>query len=84
MTEVGGMTYEMAETFRKAIFELVCNKTNWKLPINAELKVDSPELRDAITKSVIHYTGSIPTFERREGTCTLVVKAAGYYATIGA
>lgn len=83
MTEPGGMTYEKAQTFRKAIFALVEDKRHWKNAIHARVARDTPELRDAITDAVIHFTGSIPEF-MPVADGSMIVSAKGYYATIGA
>lgn len=63
-----------------AAFDLVAPKANWKMPIDAEV----PAATDVtlISDAVIHFTGSKP--ELRSRGKTLFVKAAGYYATIGA
>lgn len=59
-------------------FDLVANKSHWKLPIKAKLATDTDpnimEIRDAI----VHFTGSVPTFSF--GPSAVLVEAAGYYA----
>jgi hypothetical protein len=80
--DIGGMTYEQAQLYRGAIFDLVKNPLGWKLPIDAVVPCNSVALANAITDAVIHFTGSTPQIEAVEGG--LSVKAAGYYATIGA
>lgn len=68
------------------LFDLVAPKDNWKERIDA--LVDPAELSKlGATKSdlghaVTFYTGSVPTIGR-EGT-KIRVRAAGYYACIGA
>ena len=69
-----------------AAFNLVANKSNWKLPVHTWLssyKLDVVEISDAI----VHFTGSVPkvtfgpvTF----GPAGVLFEAKGYYATIGA
>lgn len=82
MTEIGGMGYEQAQLYRGAIFDLVKNPQGWKLPVDAYVPANSVSLANAIRDAVIHFTGSVPTIEA-EGN-GLRVKAAGYYATVGA
>lgn len=63
----------------QAAFDKVCDKTNWKNPINAECSRDEVE----VTKSaIIFFTGSIPTYQSISDS-RLKVTAAGYYLTIG-
>lgn len=82
MSEVGGMSYEQAQLYRAAIFDLVKSPDGWKHPIDAFVPVNSVSLANAIIDAVTHYTGSVPTIRAVDGG--LRVKAAGYYATIGA
>lgn len=68
------------------LFNLVANRENWKMPIDAvidpmalyALKATKSDLGRAIT----FYTGSVATIERLGKK--LHVTAAGYYAAIGA
>ena len=60
-------------------FDLVKNKSNWKLHINALVPNDVD--RRLIEAACIYFAGSPPTF-MREGK-RLRVTAAGYYACIG-
>lgn len=66
-------------------FNRVCNKENWKMPIEAKLpKETTTEELSMISEAVIFYTGSVPKFRNVPETKEIVVEAAGYYATIGA
>lgn len=78
---VGGMDFEQAQTYRKAMFSLVENRQHWKDPIDAIVR-DTPEMRDALTDAIAHFTGSVPTFYGNASGLMRVV-AAGYRATIG-
>lgn len=84
MTEIGGHTYEQAQTYRAAIFDLVCHPLDWKLPVAACIKY-TPALHDAVIDAVIHFTGSVPTIKiHEEGSIKIMeVRAAGYYTTMG-
>ena len=69
-------------------FDLVANKANWKLPIDA--MIDAPELpeyrelfKNMITKAVVFYTGCVPLIVDL-GDKQIGVKAVGYYEAIGA
>lgn len=72
-------------------FDLVADKTNWKLPIKAIVSGDGID-RELISDAVVHFTGSVPEFYfwnggkslRGDYTVFAEVTAAGYYATIGA
>lgn len=75
-----GATRKQSELL--AAFNLVANKDHWKNPITTTLlqrEVDEKLLTDAI----IHFTGSVPTFSSMAGGRVLI-KANGYYLTIGA
>ena len=66
-------------------FGLVENPDGWKHPINAVLPREhcNSKALHRIREAVIFYTGSMPTIEW-ETKSTVRVKAAGYYAVIGA
>ena len=60
---------------------------NWKDPINISLVIESDREMAMIREAVIVLTGSVPTIEPEklfQGKLRYRVKAAGYYATIGA
>lgn len=79
----GEMNFEQAQQYRQAMFALVECRKHWKNPIHARVSRDTPELRAAISDAVIHFTGSVPTFlPVADGS--MIVSAAGYYATVGA
>lgn len=64
----------------RVAFDKVQNKDHWKNPIDAVILTKDIKITEA---AIIHYTGSVPTFTRVDGNNTRV-KAAGYFATIGA
>ena len=61
-------------------FDKVQDKVHWKNPVDAVILTKNIKITEA---AIIHYTGSVPTFIRIDGNNTRV-RAAGYYATIGA
>lgn len=73
-----------------AIFDRVADKSNWKLPIKAEVALDFAD-SDLLREAVIFFTGSVPTMEviepflnRNDGRSMYRVTAAGYYSAVGA
>jgi hypothetical protein len=67
----------------QAAFELVQNRENWKLPIDAVVAIESDFERELIYHAVMFYTGSIAQFYR-QGPVQYRVRAMGYYAAVGA
>lgn len=63
-------------------FDLVANRDNWKMPIDATVWLDDWQ-KACVHEAVIFFTGSIPRFHWLAPRQYRVV-AAGYYATIGA
>jgi hypothetical protein len=66
----------------KVAFDAVCDKQDWKRPINAQISNND---RDITKAAIEHYTGSEVCFigyTNNDNQCT--VWAAGYYAAIGA
>lgn len=64
-------------------FDLVANRENWKLPVDATVKAADPAERRRIAEAVVFFTGSVVEwshFGRGRWNC----KASGYYAAIGA
>lgn len=79
-TLLGGYTEEQLA----ASFNLVCDKTNWKLPISAILPGDSPETAlKQIAFAVGFYTGGFAKI-RKLPNGKWSVTAPGYYASVGA
>jgi len=73
-------THEEMTARLKPLFDLVCDKKNWKNPIRAT--VDKNANIAGIKEAIIFYTGSVPTItETKKG---YRVVADGYYLTIGA
>ncbi len=64
----------------RVAFDQVQNKDNWKSPVDAMILTKNVKITEA---AIIHYTGSVATFTRIDGNNTRV-RAAGYYAAIGA
>jgi hypothetical protein len=64
-----------------AAFDLVKDKSNWKMPINA--KVPATENIDLIESAIVHFTSSIPSISIVSGGKFFRIKAAGYYKTVG-
>jgi hypothetical protein len=75
-----GMNYSRAEL--KAAFELVENKENWKLPIDAVVPYESK--LDQIREAVIFFAGCTPRFTLSPSKGFVRVRAAGYYMAVGA
>jgi hypothetical protein len=83
MNSETGTIYSRAEL--TDAFNRVEDKTNWKNPIDTIITVGKnvdDELH-VIGESVVFFTGCRPTYTKLTAT-TCRVKAAGYYATIGA
>lgn len=83
MTEadlLGGYT----EVELSMAFELVANPEHWKLPIDTTVsgKLTDEQL-GLIAYAIEFYTGSKPTFRQVPGG-PIEVRAAGYYAAVGA
>src|SRR5689334_16707240 len=66
-----------------ALFERVRPAENWKNRIDAVVTLADDREMIGTREAVIFFTGSVPTFEPR-GRNRYRVRAAGYYATIGA
>lgn len=77
-----GTKYSRAEL--KAAFDAVCDKSNWKMPIDSTIdKSDEDVTREA----VIFFAGCAPSFSiaTRSGRGRrLRVRAVGYYQAVGA
>lgn len=64
-----------------AAFNKVCDKSNWKMPIDATIEDNDC---DIIREAVIFFAGCEPRFEPIHGTDRLRCKAVGYYEAVGA
>lgn len=62
-------------------FNKVCNKDNWKLPIDAMIERSEEEI---IREAVIYFTGCEPSFQHVPGSGKSRVTAVGYYNAVGA
>jgi hypothetical protein len=65
-------------------FDRVIDSSNWKNPIDRVLLVNDDRDMALIREAVVFFTGSVPTFEKLRRANCYRVRAAGYYATIGA
>ncbi len=63
----------------QTVFDQVC-ALNWKDPIHYLLPVTAD--LEMVRTAIIFYTGSVPTFSG--GRYGITVRAAGYYAAVGA
>jgi hypothetical protein len=63
----------------KEAFDSVCNKENWKMPINAVIASDNEAV---VRAAIIYYAGCEPTFDFCDNF--LQVEAVGYYIAVGA
>jgi len=70
----------------KAAFEAVCDKTDWKNPINALVRVDEYDFigLDLYIKAVVHFTGTTPEvyvaegFDKQKGYAIYRLVSEGY------
>ena len=92
MSEVGGMTYEEAQAYRRAMFSLVADPVNWKNPIDKTLKFsgDATEFAHVLSDAVCHFVGAKPQVEflaliEDNGLFNeMRVVSSGYYNIVGA
>ena len=84
---VGGMNYQLSQSYRKAIFAMVQDADNWKNPVNKELSIkgmskeDVVDLQLALTDSVVHFQACRPSFKLSGDS--MVVESVGYYVATG-
>ncbi|MDQ6892221.1 MAG: hypothetical protein M3167_06025 [Acidobacteriota bacterium] len=71
--------YTVAE-LREA-FSRVQNAENWKFPVDTTVAAAAVAVLEV---AIPFMTGSVPTFRKIRGTSAFVVRAAGYYAAVGA
>jgi hypothetical protein len=68
-------------------FDYVANRDNWKLPIDATVDL-GPASMAMVREAVIFFTGSVPSFTavgpEVDRCARFRVRAAGYYAAVGA
>lgn len=64
-------------------FERVEDRTNWKNPINCEVRIEDDRDMETIRAAVEFLTGSKATFEFVRAN-VYRCKAVGYYAAVGA
>lgn len=73
---------DLREKNKRELFDLVQNKTNWKLPTEP-IRVGSRKYADKVKEAIIYYVGGAEeTSEPPKGTITITSK--GYYSYIGA
>lgn len=75
--------YNLTRGELKSHFEKVQNPEGWKLPINVVIDIVDLKDMELIRNAVIFFTGSVPKFYSI-GLNKYRVKAAGYYAAMGA
>lgn len=71
----------------EAAFNSVADENNWKMPIDAVVILASDAELLTLTEAVKFFAGCTPTYEpirRAKKGCVYHVKAAGYYAAVGA
>jgi hypothetical protein len=72
--------YGLTRKQLRSYFDMVCNKKDWKDPINSTCKKEHIE---NVRSAIIFFTGSSPTFTHIRDDM-YKVEAKGYYLTIGA
>ena len=80
---IGLKRVEPTQAELEAAFELVRPPGHWKDPIDKTLKGITGKKQAMIHSAIVHFTGSVPTFEALPGK-RLRVRADGYYAAVGA
>lgn len=68
----------------QAAFAMVQNKLGWKYEINKVVENPGKQNLMCVREAITHFTGSVPTFLYSEDGLKVHIRAAGYYATIGA
>lgn len=77
--EINGERIDVAVSTLRYAFEMVENKANWKLPIDAKIAIGN---RFLVGAAITFFTGSVPKFVPAEPGM-LRVYADGYYAAVG-
>jgi hypothetical protein len=68
--------------YREAFNRVLTEGQNWKMPIDKVVEMDATEI-PLIRQAIIDHTASTPSFTS-VGVGRYRVRAAGYYATVGA
>ena len=79
--------YAIHHELMKSYFDRICDKNNWKNPINSLVVIGNKEEKKMFEEAIIYFTGSLPKFSRCSwtfGSNMYRVTADGYYKTIGA
>lgn len=76
---VDGLTGGYTQEALRAAFDKVADRRNWKNPIEAEIARDE----FAITAEAVQFYTSSTLVIAEDRGATLLVKAAGYYRTVG-
>jgi len=93
MAEVGGMSFEQAQAYRRAVFDLVADPLNWKRPIDKTIEFSGDNVEEflaVVSDAVCHFVGAKPQFEilaliDDNDPCNKVrVVSTGYYNIVGA
>jgi hypothetical protein len=90
VAKVGGREVTRGEL--KTWFDMVADKKNWKMPVDAVVPLKDFDDMMLLREAIVFYTGSNPSFESMGPGQTFTmserhrfrVKAAGYYAAVGA
>jgi hypothetical protein len=82
VTKVRGKPVTIGE-LRKAFFELVANRDDWKMPIDCTLQLTADQVA-LIRKAVVFFTGGPAKFTKQVhgGNVYYRVRARGYYNTM--
>ena len=59
----------------EAAFDDVCNPDDWKSPIDSVCRADQ---QDIVSRAVVFFTATVPTFDPIPGTNKVRVTALGY------
>ncbi len=76
--------YQFTRGELSAYFEVVQDKTNWKLPICTRVALKTERDRCGTQAAVMFYTGAQAEIHRVGRTSLFRVDAVGYYIAIGA
>lgn len=64
-------------------FDEVQNRENWKFPVDHSFQCISAIDRAKVSAAIVHFTGSVATWQQK-GSLGWRVQAAGYYSAVGA
>jgi hypothetical protein len=58
-------SYDAVQAHLTAAFDLVCDPTDWRAPIDATVSGDMD--LSLLAEAIIHFTGTVPTFDGTPG-----------------